>query len=515
MRSLVGDLVLVRLQEERDPLLHKRLYNALRRAILDGSLAPQSRLPPSRDLAGELGVSRNTILTTYEQLLAEGYVVSRRGSGTFVAQTAPESSLTAKGQQENSSIAAPTAHLSRRGQHLLGQVSASPRQWGAFIPGVPDVNAFPHPLFSRSRPASAVGPNRSGSAIAATAALRNCSRRWWIICACRAASTVSQIKFLSPRGSTRRSIWSPACCVITAIWRGWRSLPDWGIRHVLAMNDVRAEPLTVDANGLCPPETVDDAPRLIFVTPSHQYPLGAVMSLERRQRLLALARQQGSWIVEDDYDSEFRFSGQPIPALQGLVADAPVVYIGTFSKTLYPGLRLGYVVIPRPLVSDLKHAHAELYRGGHSLIQMALAEFITAGHYSAHIRRMRLLYSRRRAFLTELIQQHCMPYALSDFSDNAGLHLILNLPAEADDVAIAREANARHILVRPLSRYYLTAARKKGLLMGFASQPEEQMASAFSVLLGCLQTHCPQMLLLREDAENKTPQPEAGRYRGA
>lgn len=199
MRSLVGDLVLVRLQEERDPLLHKRLYNALRRAILDGSLAPQSRLPPSRDLAGELGVSRNTILTTYEQLLAEGYVVSRRGSGTFVAQTAPESSLTAKGQQENSSIAAPTAHLSRRGQHLLGQVSASPRQWGAFIPGVPDVNAFPHPLFSKIQPASAVGPNRSGSAIAATAALRNCSRRWWIICACRAASTVSQIKFLSPR----------------------------------------------------------------------------------------------------------------------------------------------------------------------------------------------------------------------------------------------------------------------------------------------------------------------------
>ena len=151
-----------------------------------------------RGTAGELGVSRNTILTTYEQLLAEGYVVSRRGSGTFVAQTAPESSLTAKGQQENSSIAAPTAHLSRRGQHLLG-VSASPRQWGAFIPGVPDVNAFPHPLFSKIQPASAVGPNRSGSAIAATAAPRNCSRRWWIICACRAASTVSQIKFLSPR----------------------------------------------------------------------------------------------------------------------------------------------------------------------------------------------------------------------------------------------------------------------------------------------------------------------------
>jgi GntR family transcriptional regulator/MocR family aminotransferase len=144
---------------------------------------------------------------------------------------------------------------------------------------------------------------------------------------------------------------------------------------------------------------------------------------------------------------------------------------------------------------------------------MALAEFITAGHYSAHIRRMRLLYSRRRAFLTELIQRHCMPDALSDFSDNAGLHLILNLPEEADDVAIAREANARHILVRPLSRYYLTAARKKGLLMGFASQPEEQMAPAFSVLIGCLQTHCPEVLRPMEAQKNKTPQPEAGRYR--
>lgn len=136
---------------------------------------------------------------------------------------------------------------------------------------------------------------------------------------------------------------------------------------------------------------------------------------------------------------------------------------------------------------------------------MALAEFITAGHYSAHIRRMRLLYSRRRAFLTELIQRHCMPDALSDFSDNAGLHLILNLPEEADDVAIAREANARHILVRPLSRYYLTAARKKGLLMGFASQPEEQMAPAFSVLIGCLRTHCPEVLRPMDGAEQNAP----------
>ncbi|EOY4404390.1 PLP-dependent aminotransferase family protein [Klebsiella michiganensis] len=494
MRSLIADLVLVRLQKETDPLLHKRLYKAIRHAILDGSLPPHSRLPPSRDLAGELRISRNTILTVYEQLLAEGYVVSRRGSGTFVAKTLPDMFLPASSASESSPAPAASAPISRRGQHLLGHISASPRQWGAFIPGVPDVNAFPHPLFSKIQARISRRPKPeqlSYSCNGGTAELQHA-----LVDYLRVARGVQcqADQILITEGIHQ------AIDLITRMLcdRGdlaWVEEPSyWGIRHVLAMNEVRAEPVVVDASGLCPPESIAEAPRLIFVTPSHQYPLGAVMSLERRQRLLTLAHQHGSWIVEDDYDSEFRFSGQPIPALQGLVPEAPVVYVGTFSKTLYPGLRLGYVVLPRPLAAELKNAHAELYRGGHSLIQLALAEFINAGHYSAHIRRMRLLYSRRRVFLTELIQRHCGPHALSDFSDNAGLHLILNLPDEADDVAIALEANARHILVRPLSRYYLTAQRKKGLLMGFASQPETQMEPAFNVLLECLKMHCPQAL---------------------
>ncbi|WP_434582684.1 PLP-dependent aminotransferase family protein [Klebsiella sp. R390] len=503
MRSLVGDLVLVRLQEESDPLLHKRLYNAVRRSILDGSLPPHSRLPPSRDLAGELGVSRNTILTTYEQLLAEGYVISRKGSGTFVAKIGHDASHSADKTDVNSSTPAPTPHLSRRGQRLLTHVSASPRQWGAFIPGVPDVNAFPHPLFSKiqARISRRPKPERlSYSCNGGTPELQQALVDYLRVSRgvhCQA----DQILITEGIHQAIDLVTRMLCDNGDLAWVEEPSY--WGIRHVLGMNDVRIEPVTVDANGLCPPETVEEAPHLIFVTPSHQYPLGAVMTLARRQRLLALARQHGSWIVEDDYDSEFRFSGQPIPALQGLVADAPVVYIGTFSKTLYPGLRLGYVVLPRPLIGDLKNAHAELYRGGHSLIQMALAEFINAGHYSAHIRRMRLLYSRRRACLTELIQRYCNPQALSDFSDNAGLHLILNLPDEADDVAIAKMANARHILVRPLSRYYLTAQRKKGLLMGFASLPETQMEPAFQVLLECLQTLCPGVLANGEGAEKQ------------
>jgi Transcriptional regulators containing a DNA-binding HTH domain and an aminotransferase domain (MocR family) and their eukaryotic orthologs len=491
----VGDLLLVRLQQEQDEFLHKRLYNALRRSILDGSLPPHSRLPASRDLAGELGISRNTILTTYEQLQAEGYVVSRRGSGTFVAQTAPDTFLTAAGGAENSIEIEQAFPVSRRGRFLLDHVSASPRQWGAFIPGVPDVNAFPHLLFSKlqARIGRRPKPEKlSYSCNGGTPELQHA-----LIDYLRVARGVrcQADQILITEGIHQ------AIDLVTRMLAdngdmAWVEEPSyWGIRHVLAMNDVRITPVPVDANGLVPPENAQEAPRLIFVTPSHQYPLGAVMSLERRQRLLALVRQYGSWIVEDDYDSEFRFSGQPIPALQGLVADAPVVYIGTFSKTLYPGLRLGYLVLPRPLASKLKSAHAELYRGGHSLIQMALAEFINGGHYSAHIRRMRLLYSRRRAFLTELIERHCGPQELSDFSDNAGLHLILNLPDEVDDVAVAASANAQNILVRPLSRYYLTAQRKKGLLMGFACLTEEQMTPAFATLLACLRQHCPQVLI--------------------
>lgn len=489
MRDLVGDLILVRLQEETDILLHKRLYNALRRSILDGSLPPHSRLPASRDLASELSISRNTVLTVYEQLMTEGYVSSRQGSGTFVEKTLPDRFTSTGSPGEGGTAPAPKVSISRRGQHLLSQVSASPRQWGAFIPGVPDVNAFPHPLFSKiqARISRRPKPERlSYSCNGGTPELQHA-----LVDYLRVSRGVNcQIDQTLITEGIHQAIDLVTRMLCDRGDLAWIEEPSyWGIRHVLTMNDVRVIPLTVDENGLCPPEKVTEAPRLIFVTPSHQYPLGAVMSLERRQRLLALARQHGSWIIEDDYDSEFRFSGQPIPALQGLVTDAPVVYIGTFSKTLYPGLRLGYVVLPRPLANDLKTAHAELYRGGHSLIQQALAEFIIAGHYSAHIRRMRLLYGRRRAFLTDLISRHCGPQALSDFSDNAGLHLILNLPDEADDVAIAERANARNILVRPLSRYYLTERRKKGLLMGFASLPESEMEAAFTVLLACMPEH--------------------------
>ncbi|HRB84520.1 MAG TPA: PLP-dependent aminotransferase family protein, partial [Acinetobacter johnsonii] len=229
-------------------------------------------------------------------------------------------------------------------------------------------------------------------------------------------------------------------------------------------------------------------PKLIFVTPSHQYPLGSHLSLERRKQLIAIARQHKSWIVEDDYDSEFRFSGQPFPSLQGLEPDAPVIYMGTFSKTIYPALRIGYLVVPKKLFSPLRIVASELYRGGHLLDQKVLAEFIREGHYEAHIRRMRLLYSKRHAFLIDLITRHLGADFLHEYNTAAGLHLILKLPSNMDDVLIASNALDQGVKVRALSQYYTKhySTRQKGLLLGFACVREQEILVAFGVLLKCL-----------------------------
>lgn len=199
------------------------------------------------------------------------------------------------------------------------------------------------------------------------------------------------------------------------------------------------------------------------------------MSLPRRLALLDYARRHRAWVVEDDYDSEFRFSGHPIPSLQGLARGGPVIYIGTFSKTLYPGLRVAYVVAPPHLVDALRKSHAELYREGHLLTQAALAEFMRQGHYAAHIRRMRLVYAARRAALTSLIATRLGANWLWRDESNAGLHLVLSLPHGLDDVQVAQRALEKGVLVRPLSRYYAGKEAERGLLLGFACVREDEM----------------------------------------
>ncbi|MBN8748222.1 MAG: PLP-dependent aminotransferase family protein [Variovorax sp.] len=489
MKSICADLVLQRLSAESGAALNRQLYDCLREAILDGSLPPASALPASRDLARETGMSRNTVLHAYAQLQTEGYVHSRVGSGTFVAETAPDSFLSAGRPSGAADAVSAPARLSKRAQTLLANASAAPLQWGAFMPGVPDVTQFPHRAFSRilHRLWRAPAPelltySHGGGHPALRAAIAEHLRVARSV-RCEADQVLVTEGVHQAIDMTLRMLVDPRETV-------WVEEPGyWGFHKVLQMDAARVRPLRV--------ESADDgpgagwprggrAPRLIFVTPSHQYPLGSVMSLARRRGLLDFARASGSWIVEDDYDSEFRFAGRPIPAMQGLEADSPVIYIGTFSKTLFPGLRVGYMVLPRALAAAFRTAHADLYREGHAITQAALAELIGQGHYASHIRRMRVLYARRRALLAGLIAQRLGPEALHPQASNAGLHLVLRLPDACDDVAIAQAAQARGVLTRPLSRYYRGAGSRRGLLLGYACVEEAHIAPAVELLLRCL-----------------------------
>jgi GntR family transcriptional regulator/MocR family aminotransferase len=257
----------------------------------------------------------------------------------------------------------------------------------------------------------------------------------------------------------------------------------WGVRSVLQMSGLQPMPIAVDDEGMNPSAAeLAHPPKLMLVTPSHQYPLGMVMSLARRRMLLEYARQNQCWIIEDDYDSEFRYGSRPLASLQGLDTAGQVIYVGSFGKTLFPGLRVGYIVLPEQLAESFAVASAELYREGQLLQQAVLAEFIAEGYLASHIRKMRTLYGQRRQILLEAAARRYGD-AFAAAGGDAGLHLVMRLPGEVDDYAVADAALERNVVVRPLSSYYADRLRaSRGLLLGYACVPDEEIAPAFDTL---------------------------------
>ena len=458
------------------------LYLRLREAVLTGRLAADTRLPASRSLAATLGIARNTVLFAYEQLVAEGCLCADR-HGTRVAHlpAAPAAPQSAPQSAPRAQEASPT--LSARAEAALQREPAADAEALPFSPGVPDFGAFPF------------------------RAWRACLERAWrdagwrqLGYAAHGGDPALRAALAAHLGSVRGLAVDAAQILVTSGTQAGldlcaRLLADHGdtvwvenpgylaARVAFGLAGLQVHDVMVDDEGLAPAS--DDwrrrPPRLIMTTPSHQYPSGRVMSLPRRLALIERARAAGAWIVEDDYDSEFRRAGPAPPALFGLQPDAPVVYAGTFSKTLYPGLRLGYLVLPRTIAADFIHAAARATRAGQGIEQRALADFIGRGHYTTHLRRMRARYNARQAALRAALQQAFGPGLLLS-GGAAGLHLVMWLPDERPDVAVAQRAAQMGLGVRALSAYARPPARCNGLVLGYGNLDEGAVEGAVARL---------------------------------
>jgi GntR family transcriptional regulator/MocR family aminotransferase len=459
--------------------LHRQLYEGLREAILTRRLAPGMRLPSTRTLAGELGLSRYTVVDAFRQLCAEGYLEGRVGAGTCVARTLPDDLLHPSLPATSTSV--PTRERRPRSQRsegllalgrpLLSTRLGPPRYDEPFQVGVPALDAFPGDLWGRlvARHARAMPASMRGYQHPAGYAPLRRAIASYLTAARGVRCTAEQVIVVN---GSQQGVALTAQVLLDPGEAVWMEDPGYpGAKGALVGAGARLIPVPIDAEGLDVEAGKTRCPeaRLAFVTPSHQCPLGVTMSLKRRLALLEWAREAGAWVIEDDYDSEYRYVGRPLAALQGSDTAGRVIYAGTFSKVLCPALRLGYLVVPRDLLEAF--AAARLFADMHAplLEQMVLAEFITEGHFARHIRRMRLLYAERQAALVEASRP--LSAWLDVRPSEAGMHLLGWLPGGSDDQAVAQLAARHQVIAHPLSRHYIEPSEQRALLLGYASVP--------------------------------------------
>jgi GntR family transcriptional regulator/MocR family aminotransferase len=462
--------------------IYRQLYDWFRKAILDGRMRPGQRVPSTRALAVELKISRIPVLNAYEQLLAEGYFETFTGAGTCVASSIPDDtprSPSSPARRVSQEIAQSTAarRISRRGVAMAHLLSPS---WlnipGAFRLNLPALDHFPIDIWSKlvarhsRNPSSSIItcsdpmgylPLRGAIAeyLGAFRGVRCDASQVLITTGSQQALQISAEVLLNPKDK----VWVEDPCYP-------------GARRAFNAVGARLTPVRVDQDGMNVEGMIRRGrqARAVYLTPSHQYPLGVMMNAARRMLLLNWAVASGAWIIEDDYDSEFRFAGRPIASLQGLDTDGRVIYVGTFSKVMFPALRLGYVVIPRDLVPAFAAARdaSDVYSS--TLYQVALTDFIREGHFARHIRRMRMLYmSRRRALVDALRAQ--MADLTEVIGDDAGMDLVALLPPGIDDVAVSREAAKRGVSAMPLSLCYMKPQARGGLVLGYAGVDVDQI----------------------------------------
>lgn len=474
----------ITLNEKSEVPLYRQIYDTIRRSILSGEFHPGKQLPASRHLAKQLSVSRMTVLSAFDQLLAEGYLEAKTGAGTFVARHLPEeflqTALISK-QKIDAKTLPRQLPLSRYGKNVLRESRTvlqfnQPTPPVPFQHGIPAIDEFPFDVWTKiankkyrmlERQSFGYGQPAGFRALRESIAAHLKSVRG-VVCASeqviitigaqQALDLIGRI-FLEPK--TKVLIENPGY---------------FGVQQIFSSFDAKFVPVPVDEEGFNLAGAVKQSrnARLAFVTPSHQFPLGVTMSLPRRLQLLEWAKKNDCWIIEDDYDSEFRYEGRPLPSLQGLDRDGRVLYIGTFSKTLFPALKLGCLVVPTDLIEIFTAASALSGAQSPLIDQATLAEFIAEGHFGRHIRRMRRLYSERQEILVSEIKRH-LAGKLEVEKSTSGMHVIGWLPEGVDDKFIARQAALSGVKTAAVSAHSLTKLERGGLILGYTAVNEKQI----------------------------------------
>jgi GntR family transcriptional regulator / MocR family aminotransferase len=476
-RESWAKLYVLEVDRAADAPVFRQIYQQLRSAILSGALRSATKLPSTRELAAKLGVSRSVVVSAFEQLLAEGYAFGKKGAGTYIAPDLPEPFAAIHGRRKRTLSAAKKA--------------AAAQDFGDFV----DVTAQ-----SDERPFN----------LGRTLVDARTAELWRKLSARTLRSFESHhLGYGDPHGALelRKSVCDylqaargvrceteqlvitagtqQAVDIVARVIQGpdkevWIEDPGYPLtRLALIAAGAKVCPIPVDQNGINVTEGIRCSPkaRAVFITSSHQFPKGVVLSMARRLELLAWARESGAWIVEDDYASEFRYGGRPLASLQGLDEAERVIYVGTFNKALFPGLRLGYAVVPRSLLRAFVTARYLMDRQPSSLCQAVVAAFMEEGHFVAHIRRMREVYCKQRDVLVAALRRRLGDHLTVELPDQ-GMHLVAYLRRGRSDVTIERKGREHGVVVRAMSRMYVEAPAQSALMLGFSGYPHQIIAPA-------------------------------------
>jgi GntR family transcriptional regulator / MocR family aminotransferase len=469
--------------------LHRQIYDAFRTTIVDGGLHPGQRIPSTRMLASELGISRNPVLNAFSQLLAEGYFESRVGAGTIVSKSLPDQLTSSAATRATRAKVFSGPRPVSRSSSLLPRFERAPwlQGLGAFGLGQAAFDQFPLQIWSslvarhcRNMDArsfyygESIGSPALRETIASylrTARSLHCvAEQIAIVSGSQQALEISARLLLDPGSSV------------------WIEDPGYSLaRQAFALTACRLIPVPVDKEGLNVAAGIKQCrnARAAFVTPSHQFPLGVTMSASRRLQLVDWAQNSGSWIIEDDYDSEFRYESMPIASLQGLDSNSRVIYIGTFSKVLFPSLRVGYIVIPSDLVDRFLSIRHAMDIGPPTFYQEVLSDFIREGHFARHIRRMRVHYGELRTALVANLRRELGPL-VEVLGDEAGMHVTVTLQNGSRDLEIAEPAARLNLSLWPLSPSYMGEASLQGFILGFGGTRLTEIPNAVRKLRNLL-----------------------------